>query len=192
MVALQQTPERLRVALHPVSAADDQDGVVHHLQRPLRLGGEIHVAGGVQQRQLGFRQPEQGLLGEYGDAPGALERVGVQKGVAVVHAPQFAQGAGAVEQGLAERGLAGVHMGQYADDQTFHRVVPLACQMLSALYHRGERISTGGAGGPRRGRSGDMYYGPSGAARAFFCAAAQVWARGGAFTLEKRYMVWYN
>ena len=47
-VALQQLPQGLGVALHPVRAADQQYRVVHHLHRPLRLGGEVHVAGGVQ------------------------------------------------------------------------------------------------------------------------------------------------
>ena len=34
VVALQQPPQGFRVALHPVGAADHQNGVVHHLQSP--------------------------------------------------------------------------------------------------------------------------------------------------------------
>lgn len=62
LIALQQPPERLRVALHAVRAADDQDGVVEHLQRALGLGGEVHVPRRVEQRQLRLRQGEQRLL----------------------------------------------------------------------------------------------------------------------------------
>lgn len=42
----QEPPERLRVGLHAVRCADDQDRVVQHLQGALHLGGEIHMGRG--------------------------------------------------------------------------------------------------------------------------------------------------
>ena len=68
----QEPPERLRVGLHAVRCADDQDRVVQHLQGALHLGGEIHMAGGVQQRDGELLRFKQGLLGEDGDAAGAF------------------------------------------------------------------------------------------------------------------------
>ena len=104
------------MALYAVGAADDQHGVVQHLQGPLGLGGKVHVARGVQQGQLGLGQGEHRLLGEDGDAPGPLQGVCVQKGVLVVHPAQLPQGPGLVEHGLAQGGLSRVHVGQDADD----------------------------------------------------------------------------
>ena len=84
--APQQGPQCLGVALHPVGAADDQHRVIQHPHRALGLGRKVHVAGGVQPGDLGAApvQLEQGLFGKYGDAPGPLQAVGVQKGVPVV------------------------------------------------------------------------------------------------------------
>ena len=130
VVPLQKPPQRGGVALHPVCARDDQNGIVQHLQGALRLGGKVHMAGGVQQRDAGFlqrhaavaarRQRELGLFGKDGDAPRPLQRVGVQKGVPVVHPPQLADHPGAKEQCLRQGRLAAVNVGQNADDQSFH------------------------------------------------------------------------
>ena len=118
-VAPQQPPERFGVALDAVGAADDQHRVIEHLERPLGLGGKIHMAGGVQQGEVGVPCAQQGLFGEDGDAAGLFQRVGVQKGVLVVHAAQLSDGTGAVEHGFGEGGLAGVHMGEDAHHQLF-------------------------------------------------------------------------
>ena len=108
--------------LHALAARNDQHGVVQHLQRTLRLGGKIDVSGGVQQGQGGFLggggsgQGQHRLLGKYRDAARAFLRVGVQKGVLVVHAPGLAQHPGAVEQPLSEGGFAAVNVCQQTDD----------------------------------------------------------------------------
>ena len=52
VVPLQQVPEGAGVGLDTVGAADHQNGAVQHLEGPLRLGGEVHVARGVQQGDL--------------------------------------------------------------------------------------------------------------------------------------------
>ena len=100
VVPPQQPPERFGMALHAVRPADDQHGVIQHLERPLRLGGKVHMAGGIQQRDGRLPRREQGLFGKDGDAAGLFQRVGVQKGVFVVHPAQFSDGAGTVEHGL--------------------------------------------------------------------------------------------
>ncbi len=95
-VVLQQPPQRAGVGLYAVDAADDQDGVVQHLEHPLRFTGEVHVAGGVQQRHVPRPQRQVGLAGEDGDAPLPLQLVGVHGGVAAVHPPGPAQQPGAI------------------------------------------------------------------------------------------------
>ena len=134
-IALQQPPQGEGVPLHPVGAADHQDGAVQHLEGALHLSGEIHVSRRVQQGDLHPLQGEHRLLGEDGDAPLPLQRLGVQKGVLVVHPSQLLQPPAVVEQGLRQGGLSCVHMGQYTYGQFFH-IRFLKCKILSAvLYH---------------------------------------------------------
>ena len=97
IVALQQAPDGLRVALHALYAADDQHGEVQHRQHALHLGGEVRVAGGVQQIVSIFAQLHHRLVGEHGDAPLPLHGMQVEEGVAVIHAAQAADCAAAVE-----------------------------------------------------------------------------------------------
>ena len=128
------------MALDAVGAADDQNGIVHHLQGPLRLGGKVHVPRGVQQGQLGLRQPQQRLLGKDGDAPGPLQRVGVQKSVPMVHPAQLAQHPRPIEHRLAQGGFARVHMGQYANDQPFHPRLSFLLKIRLPLYRTGAPV----------------------------------------------------
>ena len=117
----QQTPERFGVALDAVGAADDQHRIIEHLQGALGLGGKVHMAGGIQQGEVGVSCCQQGLFGKDGDAACLFQRVGVEKGVLVVHAAQFPDGTGAVEHGFGKGGLAGVHMGEDAHHQLLVR-----------------------------------------------------------------------
>ena len=100
------------LALDAVGAADDQHSVVEHLQRALRLGGKVHMAGGVQQGDIRTSRFQQGLLGKDGDATRLFQRVGVEEGIFVIHPAQLADAARAVEHRLGEGGLAGVYMGK--------------------------------------------------------------------------------
>ncbi len=102
------------MALHPVGAADDQKGAVQHPEGSLRFGGEVHVAGGVQQGDFQIPGGQHGLLGEDGDAPLPLHGVRVQKGVPVVYPAQLPDGPALVQQGLRQGGFSGVHVGQQA------------------------------------------------------------------------------
>ena len=129
-VTCQQLPQCLGVGLHAVGAGDDQHRVIQHLQGALGLGGKVHVAGRIQQRQLGLvgavrgGQRQHGLLGKDRDAPRPLLAVGIKKGVPVVHAPQLAQHPRAVKQPFGQCSFAAVHMCQQPDDQTFHTRSP--------------------------------------------------------------------
>ena len=121
-LVLQQPPQCGGVSLDAVRPADHQNGVVQHLEGALHLGGKVHMPRGVQQRQLQLPQGQPGLLGEDGDAPLPLLRIGIRHRVLVVH-PSHPPGlAGNVEQGLGQCGLARVHMGQQASTNTFDRL----------------------------------------------------------------------
>ena len=121
----QQPPQGQGVALDAGGRADDQNGAVQHIQRPLHLRGEIHMPRGVQQGGVEVvGQVKGGLLGEDGDAPLPFQCEGIEKGVAVIHPPKGADGAGDIQHGLRKSRFSGVHMGQNADDGTFHKIVP--------------------------------------------------------------------
>ena len=125
LIALQQLPQGLSMALYAVGPADNQNGAVQHLERALHLAGKIHVARGVQQRHLHRGQGKDRLLGEDGDAPLPLQGVGIQEGVLMVHPAQLTQGAAEVEHPLRQGGLTRVHMGQYANHKFLHIRHPL-------------------------------------------------------------------
>ena len=111
MMPGEQPPERARMRLHAVRAADDEHGVVEHLQGALGFGGKIDMAGRVQQGDRSVRQGKDGLLGKDGDAALPFEREGIEKGVAVIDAAQLFYRAGLVQHRLGKRGFARVNMG---------------------------------------------------------------------------------
>lgn len=85
----EQPPERLRVRLHAVCAADDEHRVIEHLKRTLHFCGEIDMSRRVEQRHLRMRQRKLRLLGEDRDAALPLERKGVEKCIPVIDPPHF-------------------------------------------------------------------------------------------------------
>ena len=111
VVSLQQLPKGLGVALHPIGAADDQNGIVQHLQRALHLGRKIHMPGGIQKGDTAAFDGQDRLLGKDGDPPLFLQGVGVQKRILMVDPTDAADGAGLIQQSLRQSGLAGVYMG---------------------------------------------------------------------------------
>ena len=119
-IALEQPPERGGVARDAVVGAHEQDRVVEHLQRALRLGGEVHVARRVEQHEVRARIVEHRLLGEDGDAAGTLDLVGVEVGVAMVDAPELTDAARVIEHRLGKRRLARVHVRDDAHDSLLH------------------------------------------------------------------------
>ena len=92
MVSLQQPPQGQGMGLHPIGAADDQHGAVQNRHSPLGLRGEVHVPRGIHQRDFPVGRFQQGLLGKNGNAPGTLQRMGVEECVLMVHPPQHPLG----------------------------------------------------------------------------------------------------
>jgi hypothetical protein len=61
----------------PLGRIHQDQHAVHHAQNPLDLAAEIGVAGRVHDVDLGPVPPHGGVLGENGDSPLALERIGI-------------------------------------------------------------------------------------------------------------------
>ena len=93
---LEQPPQRLGVALHPVGAAHDQYGRIQHLQRALGLSRKVDMPRRIQQRKGSIPIGKFSLLGQNGDAARTFQGIGVQKGVAMVHTSQLAHRPGPI------------------------------------------------------------------------------------------------
>ena len=119
-MALEQVPKRLGMALDAVVGPHHENRVVEGLQRALRLGGEVHVAGRVHEHEVGVAPVKGGAGRENRDAALALHGVGVEVRVAAVHAAGVANGARDGEHGLRERGLARVDVRQKSHDRLSH------------------------------------------------------------------------
>ena len=145
MILREQAPQGFGMALHAVCAAEDKECTVQHLQNPLHLGGKIHMARRVQQGDFQLAQGEHGLFGENCDAALPLQRVGIEKGVAMIDPAQPAQLAAGVEHGLGEGGLARVDMGENAHRNPFFRLRHCS-QLLSlnSIQGKGHRVKGGG------------------------------------------------
>ena len=94
-----------------------QHGAVEHPQRPLDLGGEVGVAGGVEKIDLGVADGEGGDGGADRDAALPLQLAGVRTGVTGVDAAEPADGTGVEQQPLGEAGLTRVDVGENPDVQ---------------------------------------------------------------------------
>ena len=77
LIAFQQPPEGQGVGLHAVGAADDQHGAVQHRHDALGLGGKVHMAGGVHQRDGAVLRFQKRLFGKNGDASCPFQGVGI-------------------------------------------------------------------------------------------------------------------
>ena len=120
-VAPQQLPERLRVRLHAVRAADDEHRIIEHLQRALHLGGKVHVSRRVEQCDSRVAERHARLPRKDRDAARTLERMRVHVRVFMVDAAEIADRARAVEQRLGQRRLSGVDVRQDSQNQLLHK-----------------------------------------------------------------------
>ena len=136
MVALQQAPQRGGVPLHAVSGADNQYRAIQHAQGALGFARKIHVAGGIHQGDGASLPGKLRLLGKNGDAALTLLNVGIQKGVAMIHAPQPAQRAALIQHGLGQGGLARVHMRQQTHGQAAAHACSSFCRASLRLQIR--------------------------------------------------------
>ena len=121
VIAAKQPPKRFGVALHAVRSADHQHRIIQYLQRALSLGGKIHMAGCIQQRDLRIAGCQQCLLRKNSDSACFFKCVGIQKGILVIHPAQLPDGTGAVEHGFGQGRFAGVHMSQNAQNDLLMR-----------------------------------------------------------------------
>ena len=112
MIPLQKIPKCQGVGLNAIGAADDQHRAVQNPQSPLHLGRKVRVARGVHQREPPVLRLQYGLLGENGNPPLPFQRLGVQKGIPVIHPPQAPPGPALIQQRLRKRGLPRIHMGK--------------------------------------------------------------------------------
>ena len=112
--------------LNAVGPADYKDCRIQYLKGTFHFRRKIHMPRGVQQGDLRPVQVQQRLLGKDRDAPLPFERVGIQKGVPVVHPSEPAGLPRAVEHPLRKGRLARVHVRQNPDYQPFHLIVPIA------------------------------------------------------------------
>ena len=113
-------PDGLALGLDSLDRRKDDDRAVEHAERPLDLGGEVHVAGGVDDVDRD-RLPV-GVLPAAGDrrrddrdAPLPLLFQVVGRRVSLVHVPHPMDLTGVVEDAFGGRGLAGVDVGNDAD-----------------------------------------------------------------------------
>ncbi len=118
-------PDGFRLGLDAGDAAEDGDGAIEDAEGTLDLGGEVDVAGGVDDVDAEFlafvnlddalflaRGPEAGGGGGGdGDAALAFLLHPVGDGGAFMHFAHLVNGAGVEEDALGKRGFAGVDMG---------------------------------------------------------------------------------
>ena len=134
--------------LHAVVGAHNQNRVVECAQRALRLGRKIDMPRRIHEHDVGIAVVKHGLRREDCDTTLALDRVGVQMRIAIVHAAALANATRVEQHGLGQRGLAGIDMRQDSNDRLFRHGSPL--------------IASGN--GRSRSTLDDTIYGPTGEA----------------------------
>src|SRR6185437_4378880 len=108
-------PDGLGLGLDAVDAIEEGDGAVEDAEGALDLGGEVHVAGGIDDVDADV-VPEAGGGGAGdGDAALLLLLHPVHDGGAFVHLAQAVGLAGVIEDALGGGGLAGINVGHDAD-----------------------------------------------------------------------------
>jgi len=111
-VGFGQLKQCRRVRLHAAAAVHNQNRQIQRQQRSLRLGGKVHVAGGINQGEAAPLPVKPRLITEHGNAALAFDEVGVQRRIAMVHPAWRADGSCMVEDLFRQGGFAGVYMRQ--------------------------------------------------------------------------------
>ena len=115
VVGVRLAPDGFRLGLHAGNGVKNHDAAVEDAQAAFHLGGEVHVAGGVNDVDLVVAPVGGGGGGGDGDAPFLLLRHPVHGRCALIHAAHLADATGEVEHPLGDRGLAGVDVRDEAD-----------------------------------------------------------------------------
>ena len=120
----------------PSTAEIDQHDAVEHAQRPLDLGDEVGVAGGVDEVDREVVQLERDDRGLDGDAAGPLQLQGVGLRRALVDAADRCDDAGLEEDAFGEARLTGVDMRQDPDVDNRHaRTLSLKKLPIAGLFN---------------------------------------------------------
>ena len=101
-----------------LGGVDQHQRAVHHVEDALDLAAEIGMARRVDDVDAGVVPKDRGDLGEDGDAPLALEVVGIHG--ALGHPLVLAEGARLLQQPVDQGGLAVIDMGDDADVAELH------------------------------------------------------------------------
>ncbi len=127
-------PDGFRLGLDPTHGAEHADRTVQHPQRAFHLDGKIHVAGGVDELDVGFVPLAGG--DRRGDRDAAFLFVGhpVHYRLPVVDLADFMGFAGVVEDAFGNGGFAGINMGNDADVADG---IDFRCSLHSGLHPRG-------------------------------------------------------
>ena len=102
----------------PFGGIDQHQRAVHHVEDALDLAAEIGVAGGVDDVDAGVLPDQRSGLGQDGDAPFALQVVGIQRPLG--HPLVLAERAGLLQQAVDQGGLAVVDVGDNGDIAKIH------------------------------------------------------------------------
>ena len=108
-------PYRLALRLHPLASREHDHRTVEDAQRSLHLGGEIDVAGGVDEVHRHVPPAEAHGCGVDRDPAFLLLGIEVGDGRPLVDVAEAVARLGVKEHPLGERGLAGVDVGDDAD-----------------------------------------------------------------------------
>ena len=109
------TPDFFRLRLHSVDRVKYGDSAIENAQRPLHFGGEIHVAGSIDNIDANVAPGTGGGGGGDGDAALLLLLHPVHGGSAFVDLSDAVRLSGIEKNALGRSGLAGIDVGHDAD-----------------------------------------------------------------------------
>src|SRR5207245_4937373 len=108
-------PDFFGLRLHAVDRVKHRDGAIEHAQRPLYFGGEIHVAGSINNVDANVTPGAGRCSGRAGDAALLLLLHPVHGGGAFVDLSDAVRPSGIEEDALSRSGLAGINVGHDAN-----------------------------------------------------------------------------
>ena len=114
-VAVGLAPDGLRLRLDAGDGVEHGDGAVEHAQRALHLGGEVDVAGRVDDVDPVILPEARRRGGRDGDAALLLLHHPVHRGRALVHLADLVVDPGVEKDALGRRRLTGIDVGHDAD-----------------------------------------------------------------------------
>ncbi|MNJ44206.1 hypothetical protein D3C77_392480 [compost metagenome] len=111
----QKLPYNLRLPFDSLDGANDDYRIIHRLNTPLHLGGEINMSRRIDQIIAGPPVTEHPLIRKHCNAPLPFDLMAVQKRVLMINAPPLFDALRIVKQLLRECRFPGVDVGQYSN-----------------------------------------------------------------------------